>query len=162
MTLEEMKAQLDRANATGIAQTITAYAAKHGLDPAYALAIGSRETDLVNSIGDGGHGIGVMQVDTRFYGQAKKAKADGSWETNPEVLINLGCQILAENIAWAKEVWPSYTYSQWLKIAASAYNAGQGGAHAGVNVGDCDYHTTGGDYGKDVMARGELLIQLGL
>jgi hypothetical protein len=37
----------------------------------------------------------------------------------------------------------------WIKIAASAYNAGQGGAARGVAQGNCDKFTTGNNDGAN-------------
>ena len=162
MDLETMRVELDSARATGIAQLIYAAAEAHGISQAFATAIGSRENDLINSIGDGGHAVGVMQVDRRFWPEAQQAYDDDSWETNPAALIGLGCQILADNLAWAQKTYPSYTEDQWYKIAAAAYNAGTGGATNGIEIGDCDKFTTGANYGADVCQRMALLKQLGV
>ena len=150
MTLSEMQAELNASRAAGIAQLIYAAAEARSISQAWATAIGSRENDLVNSIGDDGHAVGVMQIDIR------------SWPTSPDVLIGLGCQILAENLAWAQKTYPDYNEDQWYKIASAAYNAGQGGAARGVASGDVDSVTTGGNYGADVLTRKALLEQLGL
>ena len=162
MKLADMQAEVHRAKATGIVDLIVAAAKAHGLDPAFALAIGSRENDLVNSLGDANHAVGVMQVDRRFWPEAQQAYDDDSWETNPAALIGLGCQILADNLAWAQKTYPSYTEDQWYKIAAAAYNAGTGGATNGIEIGDCDKFTTGANYGADVCQRMALLKQLGV
>lgn len=162
MTLSEMQAELNASRAAGIAQLIYAAAEARSISQAWATAIGSRENDLVNSIGDDGHAVGVMQIDIRSWPQAVAAKADGSWQTSPDVLIGLGCQILAENLAWAQKTYPDYNEDQWYKIASAAYNAGQGGAARGVASGDVDSVTTGGNYGADVLTRKALLEQLGL
>jgi hypothetical protein len=39
------------------------------------------------------------------------------------------------------------------RFALAAYNAGIGGATAGLHEGDIDAHTAGGDYSADVIAR---------
>src|SRR5258708_13007329 len=38
----------------------------HGLPKMLLFAVGSRETDLTNEVGDNGHGHGVWQLDDRF------------------------------------------------------------------------------------------------
>jgi hypothetical protein len=39
----------------------------HGLPKMLLFAVGSRETDLTNEVGDSGHGHGVWQLDDRFH-----------------------------------------------------------------------------------------------
>ena len=39
----------------------------HGLPRMMLFAIGSRETNLTNEVGDGGHGHGVWQLDDRWH-----------------------------------------------------------------------------------------------
>jgi len=41
-----------------------------GVGPALLLAMGSRETNLANITGDGGHGRGWLQIDDRFFAVA--------------------------------------------------------------------------------------------
>ena len=161
MKLADMQAEVHRAKATGIVDLIVAAAKAHGLDPAFALAIGSRENDLVNSLGDANHAVGVMQVDRRSWPEAQQAYVDGSWETHPAALIDTGCQILEDNLSWAKRAYPNYDDDQHLKIAAAAYNGGCKTAMDGIREGDCDKFTTGRNYGSDVMGRMALLKQLG-
>jgi soluble lytic murein transglycosylase-like protein len=149
-------AELQHAHSTGIFDLIKASAAKHGLELTYLLGISSRESDIENVIGDGGHAVGPLQVDIRFHPIAAEAKASGSWKTDPGPIIDYGAAMLADNIDWAKRTYPQFGSGNgrgWLKIAASAYNAGQGGAARGVTVGDSDKFTTGQNYGADVLGR---------
>ena len=106
-------------------------------------AVGSRETNLTNERGDGGHGHGIFQLDDRWHtippgfdsdvtAQAKKAAA-----------------MLAANLkAFGGQLYP----------AVCAYNCGVGNAQAGIKYhhGDPDYWTThsgGVGYGAEVIAR---------
>ena len=42
-------------------------AERYQLPPEILLAIASRETNMRNIIGDGGHGYGIMQIDDRSF-----------------------------------------------------------------------------------------------
>jgi len=68
--------------------------------------------------------------------------------------------MLAGNIAAAAEAFPDRSNEDHLKIAASGYNCGMTRAIADARAGDSDAHTTGGDYGQDVMGRKALFDQL--
>ena len=155
-TTDQLKLQLHNARATGIFALLQAGASQAGLPLAFVLAIGSRETNLTNELGDGGHGHGVLQIDDRYHSIAR----DCDIHADCAKLINYGCNMLAQNEQWAKRQWPAFTDAQHLKIAASAYNAGEDGAGRGVVAGDADLHTTGGNYGADVMCRKAIFEEL--
>lgn len=154
--------QLARAKRSGMYALLIDAAKRHELPPAYVLAVASRETGIRNMLGDGGHGVGVIQIDIRFHSIARRARETGSWRTNPAPLVDYGVQMLAENVAWARQRWPKYTEhaTSALKIASSAYNAGRGGAAQGVAEGDSDLRTTGRNYGRDVLARMDVFGKL--
>lgn len=156
VTVAQLQAQLRAAKANGLFAILAAAAKSHKLFVPYVLAVASRETNLQNILGDGGHGVGVMQVDDQHQ-VAAAAKADGSWQTHPERLVDVGVSMMASNLAWAQKTFPKYSGT---KIAAAAYNAGQVGATRGVNGGNVDLVTTGGDYGADVVARTAAFAQL--
>ena len=65
ITESELTAQYQRANSTWpfIHQTELA----HGLPRMLLFAVGSRETNLTNEVGDFGHGHGVWQLDDRSH-----------------------------------------------------------------------------------------------
>lgn len=163
MTIEEMKVEVERAKENGVYQAVVNAARAHGLDPAYVLAVCSRESDLTDQFGDDGHAVGPMQVDRRYCPAANRAaaayEADGTKWDMPDV-VDLGVEILAGDCAQAAARFPDFN---WHKIAASAYNAGFTNAVYGVTLhGDSDKWTTGGNYGADVMARKALLEQIGV
>ena len=151
-----LAAELERAKQKGIFDLLSAAAEKHSLDLAYLLAVASRETGITNELGDFGHGVGVLQIDIRFHPIALTAKQTGAWKTDAGPLIDYGAGMLAHNVAWATQTFPQFSRgdgSGWLKIGASAYNAGQGGAAHGTEQGDSDKFTTGKNYGADVLER---------
>jgi hypothetical protein len=162
-SLNLYKAELQKARDKGWFPLFKTAAQRHQLELAYLLAIASRETNMRNMLGDAEHGVGLMQIDIRFHDIARQAKQSGSWSTNPGPLIDYGANLLAQNIKWANEKWGDLGGTDgrgWLKIAASAYNAGRGGATRGVLRGNSDQYTTGQDYGRDVLQRMDIFAYL--
>ena len=159
-----LRAQLELQFRTrrSLCTELAAAAREYGLPVAYVLAIASRETGIRHIIGDRGHGIGVIQIDTRYHAIAATQKANGGWKTatGRRVLIEYGASMLARDRAWAARNWPHLTARQHLKIAASAYNAGRGGAEAGVAIGNSDARTTNRNYGADVLERMDVFAAL--
>lgn len=107
-----------------------------GLPPYLLHAVGSRETNLTNEIGDGGHGHGIFQLDDRFHNIPPGFDEDISQQA-----MVAGAMLKA-----------LYTkYNSWIS-ALNAYNSGS----------PLSQNTAGGDYGPDVWARQQfLLLQLG-
>jgi hypothetical protein len=161
-TRSQLLAQLTRLRKGALFSILQAAAAAHGLAFPFVLAVGSRESNLVNRLGDWRgpssgrageyHGVGILQIDVQ-HEIARVARDTGTWKTYPAPLVDFGCAILANNLhrAWAHN--PEHTLPQHLKVAASGYNAGMVAAWEGVTAGDSDKFTTGADYGKDVCAR---------
>ena len=155
--------QLHSLRHTGFDQKLQQAAAKHTFPEPYFFAIASRETNCINELGDprGGemHGVGIIQIDIQ-HSIARKARDTGSWKTNPDPLIDFGAQILQDNIKKSKQEFPNLNEHQQLKIAASGYNCGMVNAISGARHGDSDLHTTGKDYGRDVMTRMAIFEEL--
>jgi hypothetical protein len=164
-TLQDVLVQLRRLRQTGFDELLSQQAAANGFEPSFFFAVASRETNCVNELGDvqadGAHGVGVVQVDIQ-HAVARQARDSGSWQRKPEELVAFGAKLLAQNIRQAQESLPGLSHEQQLKIAASGYNCGVGRAIAAVKAGqDCDVHTTGANYGADVMARMALFEKAG-
>lgn len=155
--------QLKRLRKTGFAEKLDMASVKHKFSKAFFFAVASRETNCRNILGDlqNGefHGVGIVQIDIQ-HSIARKARDSGSWKTNPDPLIDFGAQILEKNIARAKNDFPLLSSEEHLKIAASGYNCGIAKAVSGQRQGDSDRHTTGKDYGRDVIARMKIFEQL--
>lgn len=109
----------------------------HGLPRMLLFAVGSRETNLTNEVGDGGHGHGVWQLDDRWH---QVAGGFGHFDGD----VPLQCSIAAEMLHGLLA-----TTGGNVEEAAAMYNSGQEG-EAG---------TTGGDYGLDVLQRMQYLQQ---
>lgn len=164
VTIQQLAHQLAQVRANGLCDMIATAAVSAGIPLEFALAVASRETNMTNELGDGGHGVGIMQIDTQ-HAIAATAEATGTWRTDPVPLIEFGCAMLGDGMRWAAAYYPQFRGGAdkrgWMKLAAAAYNAGQGNAAAGVrDHGDADRYTTGRDYGADVVARADALRTL--
>ena len=159
----ELQTQLRRLRESGFEGKLSRQAIAHGLAPEFFFAIASRETNCVNELGDvqndGPHGVGIVQVDVQ-HAMARQARDDGSWRTNPDALLGFAAQLLADNVRQARQAFPGADGEQHLKIAASGYNCGIASAIDGSRHGDSDIHTTGQNYGRDVMTRMAIFEEL--
>jgi hypothetical protein len=151
--------QLRSIQGNGLLIYLRAAAEAHGLPVGYVVAVASRETNCVNELGDyqGGqyHGVGIMQRDIQ-HPEAKQARDDGSWKTPAgiKLLVDADVEELAQNCGTVRGYFDDVTEDDVLRIAADGYNDGISRALRDANDGgDPDRHTTGHDYGEDVMAR---------
>jgi hypothetical protein len=142
-TVAELKRELARAKANGLFGLASTAAKAHGIELAWLLGLWSRETNITNETGDGGHGHGPGQVDDRSH-------------TIPGTLFGLAdmsAAVARECLDFAATHYPHYVGDQRLKIAADDYNAGPRGVRRGMAAGDVDAGSTGHDYGSDVVKR---------
>ncbi len=160
ITLTALKRQLTYVKKNGFFDLLKAAADKYDLPLAYVLAVASRETNMRHMLGDGGHGVGIIQIDIRYHEIAARMKADGTWKTHPAPLIDYGVRLLRTNCQAVRARYPAYTPWQCLKVAASGYNCGITKALRNSGEGDSDLGTTGRDYGRDVMERMAALEEL--
>jgi hypothetical protein len=164
--LEAQVARFGRHKREVIRRVLAALGTKH-VSEALALAIGSRETNLANIVGDGGHGRGVFQQDDRFqraFLAGTRGCASGSYRPAfPNALapgrvptLSAGCQrmaaILESNVKLA--IRAGIPNGHRLRFAVAAYNGGAGNALQGwQQFHDVDRLTTGHDYSQDVFGR---------
>jgi hypothetical protein len=145
--------ELDRARASrwDTACTDAEKAAK--LPAALLLAIASQETDMNDVVGDGGHGRGLFQIDDRSHRDFLARNGAGGPGGRPPVpaAARYAADLVRSNYDFG--VRNGVREADRLRFALSAYNAGAGGALAGHREGDSDRRTTGGDYGRSVLAR---------
>ena len=66
-TENDLKRQFERAKKNGWIKTFKSAAATYQFPPEVLMAIASRETNMRNIIGDGGHGYGLVQIDDRSF-----------------------------------------------------------------------------------------------
>jgi hypothetical protein len=137
-----------------------------GIGAALLLALGSRESNMRNIVGDSGHGRGWLQIDDRFHHDflaTHRGCDSGSFHPAYESAAPKGrvptltastiyaIGLLRANMRFARSNGvPEETA---VRFAVAAYNAGPGGALAGFHEGDVDRHTTGRDYSGDVLGR---------
>ncbi|MFI8792575.1 peptidoglycan-binding protein [Streptomyces sp. NPDC055105] len=110
----------------------------HGLPAGLLIAVGSRETNLTNKIGDGGHGFGVWQRDNRWH------DVDETYLKDVRKQAEDAATLLAANYK-ALDNWG---------YAVAAYNRGLTGVKDALAAGKSpDSVTAGGDYAADVLGR---------
>ncbi len=130
ITGPELTAQYQRANATWpfIHQAELA----RGLPRMLLFAVGSRETNLTNEVGDSGHGHGVWQLDDRSH-----TPPGGKWERF-DANVAVQCATAAAMLHSVLMITGGN-----VEQAAAIYNSGQPGEPG----------TTHHDYGIDVVQR---------
>ena len=123
------------------------------LPPALLLAIASQETDMNDVVGDGGHGRGLFQIDDRSHRDF--LARNGAARPGGKPPVPVAARYAADRLRWNYDfgVRSGVREADRLLFSLSAYNAGGGGALAGYREGDSDRRTTGGDYGRAVLAR---------
>lgn len=111
---------------------------RHGLPWMFLFAVGSRETNLTNEIGDGGHAHGIFSLDDRSHTIPHPFTAAHQAQL-------AGAQLHSLIVDFSVVRDPQ----RRQRCAAAAYNCGR----ARVDPLAPDKHTTGGDYGLDVIER---------
>ena len=130
--------------------------------PALLMALASRETNMRNIVGDGGHGYGLMQIDVRT---APDFCHSGVWR-NVELGIQKGAQILD---AKRTEIEHGYGHSLHVggytflgrqvdavhltRVSVAAYNCGLWAYYCYSKGEDPDRLSTGHNYSADVLRR---------
>jgi hypothetical protein len=155
--------QFQHAKASGWLPYFAKAGKDYDFDPALLMAIASRETNMQNIVGDGGHGYGLMQIDIRSYGEWVSS---GAWrevaqgiEKGAQVLDQKMCQIHggAEKVltiggyTFRGASFP--TTEAAIRVAVAAYNSGLWAYYCFSKGEDPDRLTTGRNYSKDVMGR---------
>ena len=165
-TREQLAAQLQHMKDMGMDRMLADGASTYSLPVAFVMAIASRETNCRNILGDFqdhvAHGVGILQIDVQWP-LAKRMRDDGTWQTDPQPLINMGCEILRNNLHDAQQDFSNQSLMQQLQSAADGYNAGMGReiAHEKSDGGvPDDSITTGHNYGSDVIARMAIFSEL--
>src|SRR5438093_3717205 len=150
---QELARQAAKAKTRGWAGIMRQAEQRHDLPAGLLLAIASRETNMEDIVGDGGHGRGLFQIDDGAHGDWLAQHGAAAPGTIPPLAeaADLAATLLDQNRAFAKS--NGVAADQVLVFAVSAYNAGPRGALAGHESGDSDRRTTGGDYGRDVLER---------
>lgn len=140
--------------AKGILKHFNNAANQTGVDRNLLLAVASRESGMgmtldANYLGDGGNGIGLMQVDRRYHAGYAASHAPSDHEAN----IMYAAKLLASDLR---------RFDGNMKYALVAYNAGADDVYTAIeNRVDPDLFTTGQDYASDVISRYKVINALG-
>ena len=155
--------EFEYAKAQGWIEGFKSAGAEFGFEPAILLGIASRETNMRNIVGDGGHGYGLMQIDIRSWPEFCHS---GQWH-NAIAGIHMGALVLKSKLTQlehgqgVEQLIGGYAFNgpkfatktEILRCAIAAYNAGAWAAYAYATHGDPDRFTTGHNYSHDVLAR---------
>lgn len=110
-----------------------------GLPTFLLFAVGSRETNLTNEVGDGGHGNGIWQLDNRSH------TIPPGFNNDVELQAHTAALMLSQEIAH---------FNGNVKAALAAYNAGTSTVENNLAKGrDIDQGTAGNNYSADTYAR---------
>jgi hypothetical protein len=121
------------------------------LPPFLLMALGSRETNLRDITGDGGHGHGIFQRDDRSFVIPAPYPVERQADDAARLLFS-------NRNAFHSDAWPT---SDW-RCAVAAYNAGRIGVGRALAAGQTpDSVTTGKDYAADVLERWSFLARWG-
>lgn len=126
---------------------------RYGVPLALLLAIASRESRMglalsSDGTGDHGNGIGIMQIDRRYHSDFTNRYSPFDHKAN----INYGARYLAQLL---------HEFNGDTAQAVAAYNGGPRRVRTAVYSGlSPDAVTTGGDYGRDVLQRKQLVTDL--
>ncbi|MBD2121350.1 D-alanyl-D-alanine carboxypeptidase family protein [Trichocoleus sp. FACHB-262] len=126
---------------------------EYNLLPALLAAIASRESRggsaLNDCLGDGGAGVGIMQVDQTVRPPAEVV--DPGPDCASQEHINQAASILRGFVDQAATAHPEWSAAIQLQAGTASYNAGPDQ----IEVPGFDEGTTGGDYSNDVIARAQ-------
>lgn len=132
---------------------------KH-VDWALIRGLMSRETNMQNIVGDGGHGWTYFQIDNRSHGGwlRRVAKDEAGMPLVSEA-AKYAVALLEANVREAKAA--GVKAGHCLRVAVAGYNCGMGNALAAYRAGNVDARTAGGDYSADVLARAKTIRSAG-
>lgn len=150
------------ARSQGWVQDFIAAGKDYEFEPSLLMGIASRETNMRNIIGDGGHGYGLTQIDDRSHPAFCHS---GQWR-NPALVIHTGASILDAartkieksqglpmHIGGWSFVGKAISGAALLRCAVAAYNCGLWAYYCYSRGEDPDRLTTGHNYSADVLRR---------
>jgi hypothetical protein len=165
-TEEDLRKQFQRAKKNGWLQIFKRAAETYRFTPELIMAIASRETNMRNVIGDGGHGYGIMQIDDRSFPEWCHS---GLWK-DVAAGIQKGALVLQSKLETIRNGQgkrlsvggklftgkKDLTKTELLTTAVAAYNSGLWAYYDLSKTGDPNRHTTGRDYSADTMRRAQV------
>jgi len=148
-----ISAELTYMRIRGLMGYFTEASKRYGIPFALLLAVASRESRMglalsADGTGDGGNGIGIMQIDRRYHPKFTESHSPLDHQAN----IDYGAQYLANLLR---------QFNRNTTRAVAAYNAGPNKVRTAIYAGlPPDSVTTGRDYSRDVLQRKQLVSQL--
>ncbi len=169
-TKSDLQRQFQAAKTRGWLPHFQKAAKDYEFPPELLLGIASRETNMKNIVGDGGHGYGVMQIDDRSYPDWCHS---GGWK-DVNACIQKGALVLdgkREQIRSGEgkslkiggatfRGAPSVSDTDLIRVSVAAYNSGLWAFYCFSRGRDPDAKSTGHDYSKDVLNRTQLFATL--
>lgn len=148
--------QFNRARANGWIEFFVEAARTFNWPVALLMAIASRETNIRNILGDGGHGHGIMQIDDRSF---PRFTSSGEWRV-PRLNIRMGGQVLSGKRSFLSSR-SGLTGDALVRASVAAYNGGEGAVLQAVRRGaSVDSVTTQRNYSADVLERASVFREL--
>lgn len=166
----DLKAEFGAAKNNGWLGYFRESASTYGFPVEVLLALASRETNMRNIVGDGGHGHGVMQIDDRSYPEWCRS---GTWQ-NVKAAIDKGASVLdgkrkqvvegqGKDLKVAGTSFhgqPGLSADDIQRIMIAAYNSGLWAYYSFSTRGDPDLRTTHRDYSADTLKRAAVFAHL--
>jgi soluble lytic murein transglycosylase-like protein len=150
-----LEQQLKRARDNGWIPFFAEAAQAFNFPVALLIAIASRETNIKNIIGDGGHGHGIMQIDDRSFPDFTSSPS----AKDPRQNILKGGEVLNGKRKFLSTKGVSGDIL--MRGSVAAYNGGEGRVLKAIRNGrDVDSVTTQQNYSADVLARSQIFAKL--
>lgn len=147
--------QFNRARANGWIEFFAEGAQRFNWPTALLMAIASRETNMRNILGDGGHGHGIMQIDDRSF---PDFTSSGRWRV-PRLNILKGAEVLSGKRQFLSR--RGVAGETLMRASVAAYNGGEGRVIRAITRGlSVDSVTTQRNYSADVLARAAVFREL--
>ena len=147
-------AETDAPNVLRFVDRFQVASVEYNLPPALLAAIASRESRggaalSDECLGDGGAGVGIMQVDQTV--RPPEEVANPGTDCASQEHINQAASILRGFVDQAAAAHPEWSAEIQLQAGTASYNAGPDQ----IEVPGFDEGTTGNDYSNDVIARAQ-------
>lgn len=173
-TETDIKRQTERVIEVGWIKHFQRAGRAIGVDQALLLAIASRESNIMQIVGDSGNGYGIMQLDINAHnafinGDLWRDPADNILEGAKDlaakrfrIAANIGHlqTLVSSNGDRVTFEIPEILGNDFLRCTVAAYNCGLWSVYHFVRGRDPDYGTTGKNYSADVLARASMFSRL--
>jgi len=147
--------QLNRTRSRGWLPFFNEAASQFSFPVALLLAIASRESNIQNILGDGGHGRGIMQIDDRSFPDFANS---GRWR-DPRLNILMGARVLSGKQRFLSQRGVEGDLLRRGSVAA--YNSGEGNVLRAIRRGlSVDAFTAHQNYSADVLGRAAVFSEL--